>query len=45
MSGCEGIAGCVGKVCEDCVGEVLPVDFETHSSCITGDCVDAVDDV
>ena len=45
MSRSEVVVGCVGKVCEDCVGEVLPVDFETHSSCITDDCVDAVDDV
>ena len=29
------VVGCVGKVSEDCVGEVLPVEFETHSSCIT----------
>ena len=29
------VVGCVGKVSEDCVGEILPVEFETHSSCIT----------
>ena len=40
VPGSEVVVGCGDKVSEDCLGEVVPAEFEMHSS---DDCVGAIE--